>query len=107
MLARTGTKKTEVRVARNLDREMIRNSRFRFSRSVAERVLETGEPLLTESATEDPSLHGSRSILDLGRIQSLEEIFSRIQGTSAHDITSMAREMFQEEKMSYLMMVPD
>jgi transcriptional regulator with GAF, ATPase, and Fis domain len=33
---------------------------------VAERVLETGEPLLTASATEDPLLRGSRSVLDLG-----------------------------------------
>ncbi len=55
-----------VTVARNLDRETIKNSRFRFSRSVAERVLATGEPLVTASASDDPELAGARSILDLG-----------------------------------------
>lgn len=64
--AKKGTAKTEVAIARNLDRDSIRNPRFRFSRSVADRVLETGEPLVTASATEDPALHGARSITFLG-----------------------------------------
>ncbi len=64
--ARKGAAKTEVAIARNLDRDSIRNPRFRFSRSVADRVLETGEPLVTASATEDPALHGARSITFLG-----------------------------------------
>jgi serine/threonine-protein kinase PknK len=66
LLLRRGRKRPEVAHARNLDRETIRKSRFRFSRSVAERVLETGEPLITASATEDPALSSARSVLDLG-----------------------------------------
>ncbi|MEQ9649305.1 MAG: sigma 54-interacting transcriptional regulator [Sandaracinaceae bacterium] len=54
----------EVLVARNLDRDTIRSGRF--SRSVAERVLASGEPVLTEMATADPSLAGARSVADLG-----------------------------------------
>ena len=60
------TKRPEVAAARNVDRETIQKSRFRWSRSVAEKVLSTGEPLVTASASEDPSLAGSRSVLDLG-----------------------------------------
>lgn len=66
LLLRRSGGEPRVEVARNLDRETIRNSRFRFSRSVAQQVLETGEPLMTESATEDPTLQTARSVLDLG-----------------------------------------
>ncbi len=48
----------------------------------------------------------ARSVLDLGRVPSLEENFDRIRQTSAVDIMEMANEMFDEEKMSYLMMEP-
>ncbi|MFK7988281.1 MAG: sigma 54-interacting transcriptional regulator [Sandaracinaceae bacterium] len=53
-----------VRIARNLDRATIH--RGQFSRSAAERVLETGEPLMTQMATSDPALAGARSVADLG-----------------------------------------
>jgi transcriptional regulator with GAF, ATPase, and Fis domain len=66
LLKREGRGRPEVGAARNLDRETIQRSRFRWSRSVAEQVLETGEPLVTASATDDPALRGSRSVLDLG-----------------------------------------
>jgi serine/threonine-protein kinase PknK len=59
-------RRPKVAVARNLDREPVRNSRSRFSQSVAERVLASGEPLVTASAADDPDLAGARSILDLG-----------------------------------------
>jgi serine/threonine-protein kinase PknK len=62
----TGSQRAKVTVARNLDRETVRNSRSRFSQSVAERVLASGEPLVTASAVDDPDLKGARSILDLG-----------------------------------------
>ena len=66
LLMRKSEGQPRVEVARNLDRETIRNSRFRFSRSVAQQVLDTGEPVMTASASEDPSLRGARSVLDLG-----------------------------------------
>jgi transcriptional regulator with GAF, ATPase, and Fis domain/tetratricopeptide (TPR) repeat protein len=66
LLRRNPSGKPDVAVARNLDRETIRRSRFRFSRSVAERVLASSELLLTASAPEDPALRGARSVVDLG-----------------------------------------
>src|SRR6185503_20090132 len=66
LLARRDGGRAAVVAARNFDRETIRRSRFRYSRSVAERVLSTAEPLVTASAAEDPLLRGVRSVLDLG-----------------------------------------
>lgn len=47
-----------------------------------------------------------RTVLDLGKVTSMEEIFSRIQATTAEDLMKMAGEMFDTDKMSCLMMVP-
>ncbi|NUP10836.1 MAG: sigma 54-interacting transcriptional regulator, partial [Polyangiaceae bacterium] len=60
-----------VEAARNFDRETIQNSRFRFSKSVAERVLASGEPVMAASAPTDPTLAQSRSVLDLGLLSIL------------------------------------
>ena len=65
-----------------------------------------GQVAMAEESNISFMIMMARSILDLGKVQSLEEIFSRIRSTSAHDITKMAHEMLDEEKMSYLMMVP-
>ena len=48
----------------------------------------------------------ARTLLDLGRITSLEEIFERVKKTSAHDLQALANEMFDEDKMSQLIMHP-
>ncbi len=48
----------------------------------------------------------ARTLLDLGRITSLDEIFERVKKTSAHDLQLLANEMFDEDKMSQLIMHP-
>ncbi len=48
----------------------------------------------------------ARTLLDLGRITSLDEIFERVKRTSAVDLQSLANEIFEDEKMSQLMMHP-
>ena len=55
-----------VAVARNVDKQALRGEKFRFSRSVAERVIQTGEAIITASAPDDPALGQARSIMDLG-----------------------------------------
>jgi predicted Zn-dependent peptidase len=47
-----------------------------------------------------------RSILDRGRVPSLEEIFIDIEETSAQKLLTIAQEMFDPEKLSYLKMIP-
>jgi predicted Zn-dependent peptidase len=48
-----------------------------------------------------------RSVLDRGRVPSLEEIFTSIQDTSAAKIQQMAQQMFNPAKLSYLKMIPN
>jgi predicted Zn-dependent peptidase len=48
----------------------------------------------------------ARTLLDLGHITSLEEIFDRVKKTSAADLQALANEMFDENKMSQLIMHP-
>ncbi|MBI5489363.1 MAG: sigma 54-interacting transcriptional regulator [Deltaproteobacteria bacterium] len=54
-----------VAAARNIDHESIRRAAFKFSRSVAEEVARSGEPLLTANAVEDPRLAAARSVHQL------------------------------------------
>ena len=44
----------QVEVARNLDREAVRSPDFKISHTIAEKVIETGEVVLTDSASDDP-----------------------------------------------------
>ncbi len=48
----------------------------------------------------------ARNLLDLGRISSLEEIFERVKKTTAIELQSLANEMFNDDKMSQLIMHP-
>jgi predicted Zn-dependent peptidase len=66
-----------------------------------------GQVAMAEESNISFMMMMARSILDLGKIQSLEEIFSRIQSTTAEDIMKMSNEMFDEKKLSYLMMEPE
>jgi len=52
-------------VARNIDRESIRSPRMKISRSIAEEVTTTGEPLITVDARRDSRLDRFASVQDL------------------------------------------
>jgi transcriptional regulator with GAF, ATPase, and Fis domain/tetratricopeptide (TPR) repeat protein len=54
-----------VAAARNIDRESIRRAAFKFSRSIAEQVADTGEPVLTASAVDDPRFVAAHSVHQL------------------------------------------
>ena len=55
----------EVHVARNIDQENIRNTKFKISHSIASRVIEEGEPVLTIDAMEDSRYRDQLSVHDL------------------------------------------
>jgi transcriptional regulator with GAF, ATPase, and Fis domain/tetratricopeptide (TPR) repeat protein len=59
-----------IKVARNFDRENIRNVKFKISRSIAERVLEEAEPIITVDAMEDSRYREYLSIHSL-RLRSI------------------------------------
>ncbi|HEY6560817.1 MAG TPA: sigma 54-interacting transcriptional regulator, partial [Polyangiaceae bacterium] len=52
----------QVAVARNLDRERLGKSHFKFSQDIAQRVLASGEPVLSIDASSDPRFESSVSI---------------------------------------------
>jgi predicted Zn-dependent peptidase len=48
----------------------------------------------------------ARSLLDLGKITPVEEVFAKVRDISAAKLQELANEMFDEDKMSYLFMEP-
>jgi len=59
---REGASALKVTVARNMDRETIRQGNLKFSRTVAERVVRTGEPVIAVDAGFDPRFAKARSV---------------------------------------------
>ena len=72
--------------------------------SAKEQIL--GQVAMAEESNISFMMMMGRSILDLGKIPTLDEIFSRIQSTTSDELRDMAIEVFDEEKMSYLRMEP-
>ncbi|MFP4323398.1 MAG: GAF domain-containing protein, partial [Anaerolineales bacterium] len=56
----------EVRIARNLDQETLDSGEFAVSRTITHQVFETGEPVVTTNAAEDPRYAGQASIVAHG-----------------------------------------
>ncbi len=63
MLRNEDTGELEYRVARNLDRETIAQDSFMVSRSVVNHVAESGEPVVTTNAQNDPRFASQESIV--------------------------------------------
>jgi len=49
--------------ARNLDQQTITSDKFAYSRTIVNRALDAGEPILTTNAAEDPRFAGQASIV--------------------------------------------
>ncbi len=63
ILDRNGTH--DIVVARNIDREEVRRPSFKISHSIAERVHQTGKPVITEDALNEVELSAFSSVSDL------------------------------------------
>jgi signal transduction histidine kinase len=55
-----------VKTARNLDQQTLGSEQFKFSRTIANQVLDDGKPVLTTNAVEDPRFAGQMSIVGQG-----------------------------------------
>jgi signal transduction histidine kinase len=60
------------KAARNLDQQTLTGDDFKYSRTVANQVLDTGKPIQTTNAAEDPRFSGQASIVS----QSLRSIMA-------------------------------
>ncbi len=57
--------KLNIRVARNFDKEAVRNPEFKVSHSIAEEVVKAGKAVLTADAQQDAKLSAAYSVTDL------------------------------------------
>ena len=66
-----------------------------------------GQLAMAEENNASLMLMMGKSLLDLGRIDTLEEIFGKIRQTSAGDLQDIANEMFPEDQLSLLTYIPE
>lgn len=63
LLRNEETGELEFRVARGIDQEQLDEEEFIVSNTIVQRVVETGEPVLTHNALNDPRYQGQESII--------------------------------------------
>ena len=61
-----------------------------------------GQLAMAEENNMSLMLMMGKSILDLGRIDSMDEIFRKIENTDVLQLQGIAKEMFEEDQFSYL-----
>jgi predicted Zn-dependent peptidase len=66
-----------------------------------------GQLALAEENNLSLMLMMGRSVLDLGRVPALDEIYRTIDETSSSKLLKIAREIFDERNLSYLIMQPE
>jgi len=66
-----------------------------------------GQLAMAEESNMSFMLMMGKSILDLGRIDALNDIFEEIKGITAEQLRDIANEMFREDQLSYLTYVPE
>jgi predicted Zn-dependent peptidase len=65
-----------------------------------------GQVAMAEENNLNYMMMTARSLLDLGKITPVEEVFAKVKEISAVRLRDLAREMFDEDKLSYLYMEP-
>ena len=63
LMLRNNEGEMESRIARNWEQESINKNEFAISRTIVERVIGSGEAILTTNALEDPRFGGQESII--------------------------------------------
>ena len=67
----------------------------------------TGQIAMSEENNLSFMLMMGKSLLDMGRIQQLDEIFRKINKTSSSDLMDVSNEMFEEDNLSILSYSPN
>jgi len=65
-----------------------------------------GQLAMAEESNLSFMLMMGKSILDMGKIESLDKIFEEIENISSSKIQDIAQELFQEKELSYLIYNP-
>lgn len=65
-----------------------------------------GQIAMAEESNINFMIMMARNLLDLGKVTRMEEMFERVKNTSALKLQELSNEMFDEDKLSYLIMEP-
>jgi predicted Zn-dependent peptidase len=66
-----------------------------------------GQLAMAEENNMSLMLMMGKSLLDSGKIESLEDIFASIKNISSRDLQDIANEMFEENQLSFLSFFPE
>ncbi|PWK22631.1 putative Zn-dependent peptidase [Arcicella aurantiaca] len=66
-----------------------------------------GQMAMSEEGNMSFMLMMAKSLLDINRIDSLEDLFVQIRAVTAEQLQDLANEMFQEDDLSYLTFLPE
>lgn len=66
-----------------------------------------GQLAMSEESNQSFMLMMAKSILDIGRVETLDQIFIEIKKIEASDLQEISREMFDENTFSTLTYLPD
>jgi predicted Zn-dependent peptidase len=90
----------------NLELRKLREDKMGVKQLAAAKEQIMGNIAMAEENNLNFMMTIARSILDMGVITPLDEIFERIRSTSGVKLQQLANEMFVEDKMSFLLMEP-
>ncbi|AFK03566.1 peptidase M16 domain protein [Emticicia oligotrophica DSM 17448] len=66
-----------------------------------------GQLAMAEESNQSFMLMMAKSILDIGKVESLESIFADIKNIEAADLQEITKDMFDETQLSYLTFLPE
>lgn len=66
-----------------------------------------GQLAMAEESNQSFMLMMAKSVLDIGRVESLPDIFAEIRAVTAEQLQGLAQEMFDAAQMSYLTFMPE
>lgn len=89
-----------------LEMKKLRDEKMGVKQLAAAKEQILGQIAMAEESNISFMIMMARNLLDLGRVTTLDEIFERVKSASAADLQELANEMFQENKISLLMMQP-
>jgi predicted Zn-dependent peptidase len=104
-----GTEPSQLKKSISLVKEELRKLReepLGIKQLAAAKEQLLGQIAMAEESNISFMIMMARNLLDLGRVTTLEEIFDRVKNTTPHRLVEIANEMFNEKKLSYLIMEP-
>jgi predicted Zn-dependent peptidase len=66
-----------------------------------------GQLAMSEESNQSFMLMMAKSILDVGKVESLENIFTDIKSIEAAELQDITQDMFDESQLSYLTFLPE